>query len=110
MNKMYCSYCESQIFEEDRTCSQCGAPTKNFFVSLVKEISKNIEEITQGTITKVMSLCAFPLNIKGINNKVYAFQELGETKNVSKEEALFIKENHKHFLNAGYCKIIDYAS
>lgn len=25
----YCSYCNSKIFDDDRTCPQCGAPTKN---------------------------------------------------------------------------------
>lgn len=26
---MFCSYCNSKIFDSDRTCPQCGAPTKN---------------------------------------------------------------------------------
>lgn len=25
---MFCQYCESKIFEEDRVCNRCGAPTK----------------------------------------------------------------------------------
>lgn len=32
----YCSYCSSKIFESDRTCSQCGAPTMNYIVGLDK--------------------------------------------------------------------------
>lgn len=27
---MYCQYCKSKIFEEDRVCDRCGAPTKDF--------------------------------------------------------------------------------
>ena len=26
---MNCQYCHSKIFEEDRTCPQCGAPNEN---------------------------------------------------------------------------------
>jgi len=27
---MFCSHCESRIFDTDRTCPQCGAPTRNY--------------------------------------------------------------------------------
>ena len=30
MGIMFCSYCGSTIFESDRTCVQCGAPTMGF--------------------------------------------------------------------------------
>jgi hypothetical protein len=30
----YCQYCYSKIFENDRTCPQCGAPTMNYIVGL----------------------------------------------------------------------------
>lgn len=28
---MFCSYCDSRIFEEDRVCPQCGAGTKDSY-------------------------------------------------------------------------------
>jgi hypothetical protein len=36
---MFCSYCESRIFDTDRTCPQCGAPTKNY-IKVEKEEGK----------------------------------------------------------------------
>jgi hypothetical protein len=27
---MNCEYCHSKIFEDDRTCPQCGAPNESF--------------------------------------------------------------------------------
>jgi len=36
---IFCDYCHSKIFEKDRSCPHCGAPTKSAIV--VKENSKN---------------------------------------------------------------------
>jgi uncharacterized protein YraI len=43
---MNCSYCESKLFEDDRCCPKCGAPSNN-------KINKNI-----------FSKRAFPVNIR----------------------------------------------
>jgi hypothetical protein len=32
MHNTFCSYCGSKIFDEDRTCLQCGAPTLNSII------------------------------------------------------------------------------
>lgn len=39
----YCSYCSSKIFDNDRVCPQCGAPTKNYIV--IKSPKENIDFI-----------------------------------------------------------------
>jgi len=37
----YCSWCNSKIFKDDRTCHQCGAPTKDYLRNIVKEVMNN---------------------------------------------------------------------
>jgi hypothetical protein len=34
---IFCSYCGSKIFETDRACNQCGAPTKNPIIQEKKD-------------------------------------------------------------------------
>jgi predicted amidophosphoribosyltransferase len=36
--ELFCSYCDSKLDKDDKTCYRCGAPTKN---SYYKEINKN---------------------------------------------------------------------
>lgn len=43
----YCGYCDSKLFPNDRTCPQCGAPTKNY---ISKEINIDSPEIKYETM------------------------------------------------------------
>lgn len=38
---IFCSYCSSKIFDSDRTCPQCGAPTKNPIIQEKKDNNTN---------------------------------------------------------------------
>lgn len=44
----FCKYCESKIFDEDRTCPKCGAPIKDS----IRNIGNKTENITRSISEK----------------------------------------------------------
>lgn len=38
----FCAFCDSKIFEKDRTCPHCGAPTKSAVVIKIEDENKNV--------------------------------------------------------------------
>lgn len=42
---MYCSYCHTKLFDSDRCCPACGAPSKNWIPLIVE--NKPIEKIDE---------------------------------------------------------------
>jgi len=50
MEKTYCSYCSSKIFDEDRTCPKCGAPTSNVLIFAEPDYSVVDNYFSKGSI------------------------------------------------------------
>lgn len=43
MTRLFCEYCSSQIFEDDRNCPCCGGPTKNSIRKNDEYVLENFE-------------------------------------------------------------------
>jgi hypothetical protein len=50
---MYCQYCKSKIFEEDRVCNRCGAPTKDFIEEAEEVDGYNIAPESNASIHSI---------------------------------------------------------
>ncbi len=79
--EMFCSHCESRIFETDRTCPQCGAPNNVHIDTSLTNKEKTEKEKLQDKISAYENIkiekikCA--LDLSEVNNILkYLYNEL----------------------------------
>lgn len=112
---MFCSYCDSKLFEEDRVCPQCGAGTKNSY--------PNKEEVEKSPFEDILAIAVqnFPEKMtcgQSLDLKVYGIPKNGSPyilpnntiKIVPEKNNIFITtENIIKAINVGSCSVRVYS-
>lgn len=120
----YCSYCNCKLFEIDKFCSRCGAPTGLNIVSenkICKELLTREDVINEyinlsynqnilpEDYVKIVSLCPYKLNLgkERCDKNPLGFEKIGSYKMVQYKDLLEIIDFTRRFAQVGYYLIMN---